>query len=53
MRILNVWLAVDNRKTKRFELKKFTPKVVFRVHVCVRDQLMIRSFKGAWDETDL
>lgn len=26
MRILNVWLAADNRKTKRFELKKFTPK---------------------------
>ncbi|CEL61165.1 hypothetical protein RSOLAG1IB_09807 [Rhizoctonia solani AG-1 IB] len=26
MRILNVWLAADNRKTKRLELKKFTPK---------------------------
>ncbi|CAE7157283.1 unnamed protein product [Rhizoctonia solani] len=26
MRILNVWLAADNRKTKRSELKKFTPK---------------------------
>ncbi|KAJ1300264.1 hypothetical protein OPQ81_005091 [Rhizoctonia solani] len=26
MRILNVWLAADNRKTKRCELKKFTPK---------------------------
>ncbi|KAF8598693.1 hypothetical protein BDV93DRAFT_609706 [Ceratobasidium sp. AG-I] len=27
MRILNVWLAADNHKTKRSELKKFTPKV--------------------------
>ncbi|QRV96705.1 hypothetical protein RhiJN_24723 [Ceratobasidium sp. AG-Ba] len=27
MRILNVWLAADNRKAKRSELKKFTPKV--------------------------
>ncbi|KAB5593167.1 hypothetical protein CTheo_3397 [Ceratobasidium theobromae] len=27
MRILNVWLAADNRKTKRSELKKFNPKV--------------------------
>ncbi|QRW23831.1 proteasome assembly chaperone 2 [Rhizoctonia solani] len=26
MRILNVWLAADNRKTKRLELRKFTPK---------------------------
>ncbi|CUA76220.1 Valine--tRNA ligase [Rhizoctonia solani] len=26
MRILNVWLAADNRKAKRCELKKFTPK---------------------------
>ncbi|CAE6430446.1 unnamed protein product [Rhizoctonia solani] len=26
MRILGVWLAADNRKTKRSELKKFTPK---------------------------
>ncbi|CAE6430574.1 unnamed protein product, partial [Rhizoctonia solani] len=27
MRILGVWLAADNRKTKRSELKKFTPKI--------------------------
>ncbi|KAG8721479.1 hypothetical protein FRC09_007846 [Ceratobasidium sp. 395] len=27
MRILNVWLAADNRKAKRSELKKFTPKI--------------------------
>ncbi|KAG8719162.1 hypothetical protein FRC08_003514 [Ceratobasidium sp. 394] len=26
MRILNVWLAADNRKAKRSELKRFTPK---------------------------
>jgi hypothetical protein len=52
MRILNVWLAADNRKTKRLELKKFTPKVNY---ICpyMHYQLFAKTFAGTWNEIDI
>jgi hypothetical protein len=57
MRILNVWLAADNRKTKRSELKKFTPKVGQAVNaMCVSavvdycPLIKVRGMKPAYSE---